>query len=81
MKKLTSSGRADAVCKTSDWIYILEFKLDGDTSALAQIRDRRYYAPYLVDTRRIMLVGVAFDTAKGTIADWQHEELDRTSLA
>ena len=25
-------------------------------------------------------VGVAFDTAKGTIADWQHEELDRTRL-
>ena len=76
----SSRGRADAVCKTSDWIYIFEFKLDGDTSALAQIRDRRYYAPYLADPRRIMLVGVALDTAKGTIADWQHEELDRTRL-
>ena len=76
----SSRGRADAVCKTSDWIYIFEFKLDGDTSALAQIRDRRYYASYLADSRRIMLVGVAFDTAKGTIADWQHEELDRTRL-
>ena len=76
----SSRGRADAVCKTSDWIYIFEFKLDGDTSALAQIHDRRYYAPYLADPRRIMLVGVAFDTAKGTIADWQHEELDRTRL-
>ena len=77
----SSRGRADAVCKTSDWIYIFEFKLDGDTSALAQIHDRRYYAPYLADPRRIMLVGVVLDTAKGTIADWQHEELDRTSLA
>ena len=76
----SSRGRADAVCKTSDWIYIFEFKLDGDTSALAQIRDRRYYAPYLADSRRIMLVGVAFDTAKGTIADWQHEKLDRARL-
>ena len=76
----SSRGRADAVCKTSDWIYIFEFKLDGDTSALAQIHDRRYYAPYLADSRRIMLVGVAFDTAKGTIADWQHEELDRARL-
>ena len=76
----SSRGRADAVCKTSDWIYIFEFKLDGDTSALAQIHDRRYYASYLADPRRIMLVGVAFDTAKGTIADWQHEELDRTRL-
>ena len=76
----SSRGRADAVCKTSDWIYIFEFKLDGDTSALAQIHDRRYYASYLADPRRIMLVGVALDTAKGTIADWQHEELDRTRL-
>ena len=76
----TSSARADAVCKPRDWSYLLEFKLDGDTSALAQIHDRRYYAPYLADSRRIMLVGGAFDTAEGTIADWQHEELDRTRL-
>ena len=76
----SSRGRADAVCKTSDWIYIFEFKLDGDTSALAQIHDRRYYASYLADPRRIMLVGVALDTAKGTIADWQCEELDRAGL-
>ena len=27
-----------------------------------------------------MLVGVALDTAKGTIADWQCEELDRARL-
>ena len=81
VEQRTSSGRADAVCETRDWIYILEFKLNGDTSALDQIRDRRYFAPYLADSRRIMLVGVALDTAKGTIADWRCEELDRTSLA
>ena len=81
VEQRTSSGRADAVCETRDWIYILEFKLNGDTSALDQIRDRRYFAPYLADSRRIMLVGVALDTAKGTIADWRCEELDKARWA
>ena len=81
VEQRTSSGRADAVCETRDWIYILELKLNGDTSALDQIRDRRYFAPYLADSRRIMLVGVALDTARGTIADWRCEELDKGSLA
>ena len=80
VEQRTSSGRADAVCETRDWIYILEFKLNGDTSALDQIRDRRYFAPHLVDRRRIMLVGVALDTAKGTIADWRCEEYQREKL-
>ena len=80
VEQRTSSGRADAVCETRDWIYILEFKLNGDTSALDQIRDRRYFAPHLVDRRRVMLVGVALDTAKGTIADWRCEEYQREKL-
>ena len=57
----TNIGRIDAVVKTTGHIYIFEFKLNGTADeAMAQIRDKRYYEPYLDDERPITLVGVEF---------------------
>ena len=43
----SAKGRADAVVKTADYIYVFEFKLDGSAEqALAQIDDRGYLIPY-----------------------------------
>jgi len=67
----TNIGRIDAVVKTADDIFIFEFKLhDTAESAIAQIRDRRYFEPYLDDGRRITLVGVAFDTKSRNLGRW-----------
>ena len=39
----SAKGRADAVVKTDDYIYVFEFKLDGSADeALAQIDNRGY---------------------------------------
>jgi len=40
-------GRADAVCRTKDRIYVFEFKVDGSAEeALRQIDDKGYLIPY-----------------------------------
>ncbi len=40
-------GRADAVCRTQDRIYVFEFKVDGSAEeALRQIDDKGYLIPY-----------------------------------
>jgi hypothetical protein len=49
-------GRIDAVLKTRDTIYVIEFKLGTAKEALAQLKARRYYEPYLVDPRPVILL-------------------------
>ena len=44
----TSDGRIDAVLETDDSVYLFEFKLNGDDSALEQIRRKEYFKPYLL---------------------------------
>lgn len=40
-------GRADAVCRTKDRIYVFEFKVDGSAEeALKQIDEKGYLIPY-----------------------------------
>ena len=53
----TDKGRTDAVIKTPNAIYVVEFKLGAASEALAQIKARRYYEPYLADPRPIVLLG------------------------
>ena len=64
-------GRADAVVKTPDQIYVFEFKLNGTAEqALQQIDDRGYLIPYLVDGREIVKVGVEFSADTRNISRW-----------
>ena len=64
-------GRADVVIKMKDAIYVLEFKYDGTArEALAQIDSKQYAIPYCKDGRRIVKVGINFDSATRTIGDW-----------
>ncbi|MDX2304197.1 MAG: AAA family ATPase [Microscillaceae bacterium] len=56
----TSKGRIDAVVQSSENIYLLEFKVsDTAESALAQIKDRKYYQKYQSEQKPIYLIGVA----------------------
>lgn len=77
----TNDGRIDAVALTDDAIYVFEFKLDNDPTALAQIKEKEYYKKYLLDKRDIVLVGVNFDATKGNPVGWQEERfpLDQRS--
>ena len=71
----TNDGRIDAVTETDKYVFIFEFKLDNDDSALSQIKDKKYYKQYELSKKTIFLNGVTFDTRTGQIADWQTEEV------
>ena len=69
----TNDGRIDAVVQTQDAIFIFEFKLDNNPTALEQIKEKEYYKKYLLDKREIYIVGVNFDSEKGNLAGWEDE--------
>lgn len=67
----SSHGRADAVVKTQDYIYVFEFKLNGTAEdALKQIDEKGYLIPYTADQRRLVKVGAAFDKETRNIGQW-----------
>lgn len=64
-------GRADAVVKTTDYIYVFEFKLDGTAEeALAQIDSKGYLIPYTADGRQLIKVGVSFSATERNLDRW-----------
>ena len=68
-------GRADVVLKLADAVYVFEFKYDGTPEeALAQIDSKQYAIPYQSDGRRIVKIGVNFDSATRTIGEWKVAE-------
>ena len=71
----TNDGRIDAVAETEKFVFIFEFKLDDDDSALDQIREKQYYKQYELSGKKIFLNGVTFSTQTGQIADWRTEEV------
>lgn len=71
----TSDGRIDAVIETDKYIYLFEFKLNDDASALAQIKEKEYFKPFLMSEKKITLIGANFDTQTGKISGWHNEEL------
>jgi hypothetical protein len=62
-------GTTDAVITTEEYIYVLEFKMGSAEAALEQIKTRKYYAPYLADSRELVLVGFGFNKAKRNLTD------------
>lgn len=67
-------GRADVVVRMKDAVYVFEFKFDGTPEeALAQIESKQYAIPYGAEGRRIVKVGVNFDSATRTIGEWKIE--------
>jgi hypothetical protein len=73
----TNDGRIDAVVQTPQAIYLFEFKLDNDPTALAQIKAKEYFKKYLLDKRDIYIVGVNFDSVKGNLAGWEEEKIEK----
>ncbi len=72
----TNKGRIDAVASYGEWTYLCEFKMDKSAEiALAQIKDKEYFGKYLNTGKRIVMIGVNFDSETGEITDWRKEEL------
>lgn len=72
----TNEGLIDAVMETPDYVYVMEFKRDKPASeALDQINDKKYCESFLNSGKKIMVVGVNFDSEKCTTAEWVVEAL------
>ena len=68
-----NKGRADAVVKTIDNIYVFEFKMDDNATAegaLKQINSKDYTIPYTTDSRKTVKIGVEFSQTEKGIKHW-----------
>ena len=82
----SNKGRADAVVKTADHIFVFEFKIEAPPSppeggdvrgrattaeaALAQINSREYAIPYTADHRKLVKIGVEFSQTDKGVKRW-----------
>jgi hypothetical protein len=72
---LTCDGRIDLVVHVGRRIYIIEFKCNQSAdAALAQIRDKGYAQAYQGLGKKIILLGINFDTEKRNVGEWKAEE-------
>ncbi len=71
----TSRGRVDLVLKTNDYIYVMEFKLEGTAQeALKQINEKQYALPFASDPRKLFKIGINFSNRLRNIEEWIIEE-------
>ena len=71
----SAEGRADCIVETDAYVYIFEFKRDCTADeALSQIEEKGCAAPYAADSRRLVRVGVSFDSEKRILKDWKTVE-------
>ena len=75
-EKETSEGRIDCVVECPNYVYIIEFKLNGSAeAALRQIEEKGYAKPYAADSRKLIALGINFSSEKGTIDGFQPKKL------
>ena len=68
----TNIGRIDMVITTDKLVYIFEFKIDSSAEeALDQINNKKYFEKYLDQKKKLILVGVNFDTKERNITGWK----------
>ncbi|PWR73326.1 ATP-binding protein [Methanospirillum stamsii] len=71
----TNRGRIDLTVKTSDFIWIFEFKVGlpektGIQNPLKQIQNRGYAEKYRKDSRKIIEIGIIFNPKTRNIDSW-----------
>ena len=71
----TSDGAIDAIFETDRDVYVVEFKRDEPADvALAQIRAKDYASRVALRGKPVTLLGVSFDSARRTVAEWKVAE-------
>ena len=72
VEECSAIGRADTVLHLPDAIYVIELKYDGSADdALQHINDKGYLIPYSAEGKRLIKVGVNYDSLKRTIGEWR----------
>ncbi len=79
----SNAGRLDMALRFQQQVYIFEFKLVGDVadgSALRQIKEKDYAAPYRGKGEPIHLVGIEFSKTQRALLRWEVETEGRGML-
>jgi len=71
---VTNQGYIDLTLKADNAIYIIEFKM-GDSNALEQIKQKKYYEKYLNLQQDIYIIGINFDKDKKNISRFEWEQI------
>lgn len=62
----------DVIIQTSNYIYIIECKLDGSVEeALQQIEAKNYAAPFAMDKRKVITLGINFSSKTRGVESWK----------
>ncbi|MBR2765682.1 MAG: AAA family ATPase, partial [Blautia sp.] len=68
----TFNGRIDCKVETNHYIYLFEFKRDDTVeAALAQIDSKEYALSFAADTRKVIKIGVSFDSGSRMLVGWK----------
>jgi hypothetical protein len=71
---LTCEGRIDLLVEFPETVFVFEFKCNQNAdTAIRQIRQKDYAAPHRASGKKIVLVGIDFDTGKRNISEWKWE--------
>jgi hypothetical protein len=71
-----AAGRIDTLVETNKLVYCFEFKLQGTAEeALRQIDEKEYLLPWSGSGKKQYKIGVAFDTQKRNIGEWETIEV------
>lgn len=73
-EKTSAFGRSDIIALTPKEILIFELKLDSSSDeAVEQIKEKKYYAPFINDKRDIFMIGLNFSSSTRNLSDWKIE--------
>ena len=71
VERHTTNGRMDILLQTSQFIYIMELKINQSADiALKQIEEKGYAKVFSNDSRQLFKIGVNFSSEKKLIDDW-----------
>ena len=69
---LTCDGRIDLLVRSPDAIVIVEFKCNQSAeTAIRQIQEKGYADPYRASGKKIVSLGINFDTETRNITEWK----------
>ena len=64
-------GRIDMLVETDNFVYVMEFKVDGSAQeAMDQIESKQYALPWSTDHRKVIKIGANFSTTERRLTDY-----------
>ena len=62
----------DVIIHTSNYIYIIECKMDRNAEeALQEIEAKKYAAPFAMDKRTVIKIGINFSSKTRSVESWK----------